>query len=283
MQKRYIKDRIFLVMVCVSSSIIAIPLLSIVWKVVSKGYKQISLDFFTKNIPNSWEAGLALQNGDIIPGGIAPGITGSLFMVAIATLIAIPLGIIIGVYLSENSKNKYASVVRFISDLLQGVPSIVIGLITYSWVVTTLKSYSALAASVALTIMMLPMIIRSTEETLKMLPNSLKESALALGASRIKTTFFIIIPSAFSGIFTGILLSVSRVIGETAPLLLTSLGSSSINWNIFSPTSSIPTLIWDFYNDPNLINMVWSSSLILLTIVFILNYIAKTVSQSRNN
>ena len=283
MQKRYVKDRVFLIMVCILSSIIAIPLLSIVWKVVSNGYKQISLEFFTQNIPNSWEAGLALQNGDIIPGGIAPGITGSLFMVAIASLMAIPLGITIGVYLSENPNNKYASLVRFISDLLQGVPSIVIGLITYSWVVTTLKSYSALAASVALTIMMLPMIIRSTEETLKMLPNSLKESALALGASRVKTTFFVIIPSAFSGIFTGILLSVSRVIGETAPLLLTSLGSSSINWNIFSPTSSIPTLIWDFYNDPNLLNMVWSSSLILLTIVFILNYIAKTVSQSRNN
>lgn len=283
MQKRYIKDRIFLIMVCVLSSIIAIPLFSIVWKVVSKGYKQISLEFFTQNIPNSWEASLALKSGNIIPGGIAPGITGSLFMVAIASLMAIPLGITIGVYLSENPNNKYASIVRFISDLLQGVPSIVIGLITYSWVVTTLKSYSALAASVALTIMMLPMIIRSTEETLKMLPNSLKESALALGASRIKTTYYVIIPSAFSGIFTGILLSVSRVIGETAPLLLTSLGSSSINWNIFSPTSSIPTLIWDFYNDPNLLNMVWSSSLILLTIVFVLNYIAKTVSQSRNN
>jgi len=258
-------------------------LLSIVWKVVSKGYKQISIDFFTQKIPNSWEAAIALQNGSIIPGGIAPGITGSLFMVAVASLIAIPLGIMIGVYLSENTNSKYASIVRFISDLLQGVPSIVIGIIIYSWIVTTLKSYSALAASLALTIMMLPMIIRSTEETLKMLPNSLKESALALGASRIKTTFFIIIPSAFSGIFTGILLSVSRVIGETAPLLLTSLGSSSVNWNIFSPTSSIPTLIWDFYNDPNLLNMVWSSSLILLTIVFILNYIAKTVSQSRNN
>ena len=185
----------------------------------------------------------------------------------------------VGIYLSENPENKFARTVSYLTDLLQGMPSIVIGIIAYIWVVKPLRSYSALAGSVALTIMMLPMVIRSTEETLKMLPPTLKESGLALGAPYASVIFRVILPSGFGGIFTGILLAVSRVMGETAPLMLTALGASVVNWNIFEPTSAIPLLIWDFYNDPNLVDIIWSASLLLLIVIFLLNWIAKIVAR----
>ena len=162
---------------------------------------------------------------------------------------------------------------------MQGTPSIVIGIIAYAWVVKPLGSYSALAGSTALAIMMLPLIVRSTEETLRMLPISLKEAALALGAPYWAVMLKVMLPSAFGGLFTGILLAVSRVMGETAPLMLTALGSTMINWDVVSPTSAVPLLIWEFYNDPNLVDMIWSSSLFLMMLIFILNLIAKQVAR----
>ena len=127
--------------------------------------------------------------------------------------------------------------------------------------------------------MMLPLIIRSTEETLKMLPTSLKEAGLALGASYTSVILRVLVPSAFGGLFTGILLAISRVMGETAPLMLTALGSTAINWDVTLPTSAVPLLIWEFYNDPNLIDMIWSSSLFLLMLILVLNIIAKHIAK----
>ena len=154
------------------------------------------------------------------------------------------------------------------TDLIQGSPSIVIGIIAYAWVVKPLGSYSALAGSVALSIMMLPLIVRSTEETLKMLPGSLKEAGLALGASYTSVILKVLLPAAFGGLFTGILLAISRVMGGTA-----------INWDVLKPTSAVPLLIWEFYNDPNLIDMIWSSSLFLLMLILTLNIIAKQIAK----
>jgi phosphate transport system permease protein len=134
---------------------------------------------------------------------------------------------------------------------------------------------------VALSIMMLPMIVRSTEETLKMIPQTLKEAGLALGIPYWRVLFGILIPTGFSGLMTGILLAISRVIGETAPLLLTALGSTVINLNIAKPTSAIPLLIWEFYNDPNMVDMIWSSSLLLMIIVLTFNLISKQVAAQR--
>ena len=180
---RKAKDRIFFWLVCLFSALTAVPLVVIIWEVVRKGYKQINLNFFTETAPSTLDAMLAKINGEIIPGGIANGITGTLLMVVLASVIAIPTGIMGGIYLSEKPKTLFSHVIRFLTDLLQGTPSIVIGIIAYAWVVVPLSSYSALAGSVALAIMMLPLIIRSTEETLKLLPTSLKEAGLALGAS----------------------------------------------------------------------------------------------------
>lgn len=276
---RKIKDRLFFYMVCFFASLTAIPLLMIIWELVKKGYKQINLSFFTETAPSTLDAMLARNSGDIIPGGIANGIVGTLIMVLLAAMIAIPTGIMAGIHLSEKPKTIFSRIVRFLTDLIQGSPSIVIGIIGYTWIVKPLGSYSALAGSIVLAIMMLPLIIRSTEETLKMLPVSLKEAGLALGASYTSVILKVLLPAAFGGLFTGILLSISRVMGETAPLMLTALGSSAINWDIMKPTSAVPLLIWEFYNDPNLIDMIWSSSLFLLMLILTLNIIAKQVAK----
>lgn len=275
---RRLKDRLFFWMFCTLSFMTAIPLIAILWELIKKGYKQINLSFFTETAPSTLDAMLAKSDGGLIPGGIANGITGTLLMVVLASVIAIPTGIMGGIYLSEKPRTPFSHVIRFLTDLLQGTPSIVIGIIAYTWVVKPLGSYSALAGSVALAIMMLPLIIRSTEETLKMLPGSLKEAGLALGASYTSVILRILVPSAFGGLFTGILLAVSRVMGETAPLMLTALGSTVINWDVLHPTSAVPLLIWEFYNDPNLIDMIWSSSLFLLMLVLTLNIIARHIA-----
>lgn len=276
---RKLKDRIFFWTVCILSGMTAIPLVAIIWEVAKKGYKQINLNFFTETAPSTLDAMLAKSNGEIIPGGIANGITGTLLMVFIASVIAIPTGIMGGIHLAEKSKSLFSHTIRFLTDLLQGTPSIVIGIIAYAWVVKPLNSYSAIAGSIALAIMMLPLIIRSTEETLKMLPGSLKEAGLALGASYTSVILKVLLPSAFGGLFTGILLAISRVMGETAPLMLTALGSTAINWDVLHPTSAVPLLIWEFYNDPNLLDMIWSSSLFLLILILLLNIIARNIAK----
>lgn len=273
------KNKLVYILVCTLSFLSMIPLFLILWDVVSKGYKNFNLQLFTEVTPSSMDAMLAKANGELIPGGVLNGITGTVLIVGLAILFTIPLGLFIGIYLAEHSGRRFARIVSYLTDLLQGMPSIVIGIIAYAWVVKPLGSYSALAGSVALTIMMLPMVVRSTEETLKMLPLSYKEAGLALGSSYTNVVFKILLPSGFGGIFTGILLAISRVMGETAPLMLTALGASVVNWNIYEPTSAIPLLIWDFYNDPNLVDLIWSSSLLLLIVIFLLNWIAKIVAR----
>ena len=276
---RTIKNKVFFYTTCFLASLTVIPLFAIIWELIKKGYKQINWNFFTESAPSTLDAMLARGTGDIIPGGIANGITGTLLMVVLAAIIAIPIGIMVGIHLSEHPKTKFSNITRFLTDLIQGSPSIVIGIIAYAWVVKPLGSYSALAGSVALSIMMLPLIVRSTEETLKMLPGSLKEAGLALGASYTSVILKVLLPAAFGGLFTGILLAISQVMGETAPLMLTALGSTAINWDVLKPTSAIPLLIWEFYNDPNLIDMIWSSSLFLLMLILILNIIAKQIAK----
>lgn len=276
---RQAKSKLFFYLVCALSATVMIPLFLILWELIKKGYKQFNLSLFTEVVPTSLDAMLARMSGDIIPGGILNGLTGTVLILGLAILIAIPVGIFAGIYLAENPKSLFSSLIRSLTDLLQGIPSIVIGIIVYVWVVKPMYSYSALAGSVALAIMMLPMIIRSTEESIKMLPASLKEAGLALGGSYSSVILKILLPSAFGGLFTGSLLAVSRVMGETAPLLVTALGASIVNWDVTSPTSSIPLLIWEFYNDPNLADLVWSSSLLLLVVILSINILAKSIAR----
>lgn len=279
---RTLKDKLFLGAVVFVSFITISPIVLIIGKVVWEGIGQINLSFFTENTPSTFDAMTAVANNETIPGGIVNGITGTLLIVGLASVIAIPIGILIGLFLYENGQKTYANLIRNLSDILQGVPSIVLGLIAYLWVVKGVtQSYSALAGSVALAIMMLPLIIRSTEETMRMIPGTLKEAALALGVPYYKVILRVLIPTGFSGLSTGILLAISRILGETAPLMLTTLGNPMINWDPTAPTSAVPLLIWDFYNDPNMIDLVWSSSLFLLGFVLTLNIISKRIIAKR--
>ena len=279
MGRRILTDRLLLGLVCVLAMMTVIPLFAILFEVLYKGYDQFSWAFFTEPTPTAYKALQAVESGLPIPGGIANGIVGTMIILGMAVVVAVPVGILAGVYLAENSGKRFAQVVSYMTDLLQGTPSVIIGIITYIWVVVPMRGYSAIAGSVALFIMMLPLIIRSTEETVKILPQSLKEAGLALGGSNMRVILQVQLPAAFGGIFTGILLAVSRVIGETAPLMFTALGCSMIRWDIDKPISAVPLLIWEFFNDPYLQELIWGASLFLLVFVLFLNLTAKIIAK----
>lgn len=280
---RKLKERLFLFIVVFFAVITISVVFLIIGSLVAKGYHQINWAFFTQVVPNTFDAMMAKASGITIPGGIANGITGSIYLVALSSIMAIPFGLLTGIYLYENGNKRYAGVIRDITDVLQGVPSIVIGIIVYLWVVVHVThGYSVLAGSVSLAIMMLPLIIRSSEESLKMVPDTLKEAAFALGTPYYKVILKVLIPTSFSGLMTGILLAISRVLGETAPLMLTVLGNPEINWSITKPVSAVPLLIWQFYNDPNMVDLIWSSTLFLMGFVLLLNLLSKWIAAKQN-
>ena len=281
-KRRLAKDKLLLWTIYLFAALTTVPLLTILGEVLLRGYDQLSWEFLTQPTPTAYKAMKAIEAGESIPGGIANGIIGTMIMLSMAAVFAIPLGILCGTFLAENSKNRFAKVVSYLTDLLQGTPSVIIGIVTYIWVVVPMKGYSAIAGSVALFIMMLPLIIRSTEETLKILPSSLKESALALGGNKVRVMLKVQLPAAFGGIFTGVLLAISRVIGETAPLMFTALGCSFIRWSVDKPISAVPLLIWEFFNDPNLQQLIWGASLFLLLFVLLLNITAKYIAKKWN-
>lgn len=278
------KNKYFRVLIIAFSILTVVPIFFILGKVVVSGISQINFDFFFSESPDSFQAMMALANDERIPGGIANGIAGTFLITVIAAAMAIPAGLMTGIYLYENREGRYSNLIRSIAEILQGVPSIVLGIISYLWIVKNITDgFSAFAGSFALAIMMLPMIVRSTEETMKMIPSEIREAAFALGAPYHQVILKVLIPSGFSGLSTGILLSLSRILGETAPLLMTALGSSFINLDITKPTSAVPLLIWEFYNDPNMVNLVWSSSLFLMLLVLTLNLLSRRVAYKQKN
>ncbi len=279
---RLIKDKAILWGICILATLTAVPLFAILGEVFINGYDQLSWSFFTEPTPTAYKTMQAIENVERIPGGIANGIIGTILILSMAMIVAIPIGILCGIFLSENSKNRFAKIISYLTDLLQGTPSVIIGIVTYIWIVVPMKGYSAIAGSVALFVMMLPLIIRSTEETLKILPTSLKEAGLALGGNRVRVMLKVQLPAAFGGVFTGILLAISRVIGETAPLMFTALGCSFIRWSINKPISAVPLLIWEFFNDPYLQDMIWGASLFLLLFVLTLNVLSKYLKRKWN-
>jgi phosphate transport system permease protein len=248
-----------------------IPLIAILLFIIKAGVTKINWHFLV-NIPK--------PVGEV-GGGIANALLGSVIIIAVASVIAIPIGILAGIYLSENRKSKLAYWSRLSVDILQGVPSIVIGIVAYFWLVKPLGGFSALSGSVALAIMMLPIVVRSTEETLKLLPDSLKEAAFALGMPFHRVIFKVIIPCGVSGILSGVMLSIARITGETAPLLFTAFGNPYLSANITKPMQSLPLLIFNYatspYNDWH--DLAWGASLILLCWVLFLNIFTKLITR----
>ncbi len=217
-------------------------------------------------------------------GGIVNALLGSIMIVLVASIMAIPLGIMGGIYLSENKDSRLSYWSRLAVDVLQGVPSIVIGIVVYFWVVKPLGTFSAFSGSVALAIMMLPILIRSTEETLKLIPTSLKEAGLALGLPYHRVILRVLVPCGISGILSGIILSIARIAGETAPLLFTAFGNPYLNLNIAKPMQSMPLLIFNYATSPydDWHDLAWGAALILLFTVLVLNILTKIITKRWN-
>jgi phosphate transport system permease protein len=216
-----------------------------------------------------------------IGGGISNAILGTLWLIVLSFIFSVPLGIFAGIFLSEYRAGRLAYLTRLSIEILQGIPSIVIGIIAYVWVVLPMGSFSALSGGVALGIMMLPVIVMATEETLKLIPDSLREASLALGVSYSRTIMKVILPAGLSGILSGILLGIARVAGETAPLLFTAFGSPFMNQNILKPISSLPLTIFNYATSPypEWHTLAWGASLVLITFVLGLNLITKLVTK----
>jgi len=213
-------------------------------------------------------------------GGIANALVGSLLIIGMSSVVAIPVGILAGIYLSENPGTKLAYYSGLCVDILQGVPSIVMGIVVYFWIVKPF-GFSAISGSIALAIMMLPIVIRSTEQTLLLLPPSLKEAALSLGVPYHRVILKVIVPCGFAGILSGIILSIARIIGETAPLLFTALGSNYLSFKVTGAMESLPHLIFTYatspYDDQH--DLAWGASFILLMFVLILNIFTKLITR----
>jgi phosphate transport system permease protein len=214
-----------------------------------------------------------------VGGGMANAIVGSAKLLLAASLFGVPIGFLGGIYLAEFSGAKVASVVRYAADLLNGVPSIVIGIFAYSLAVKPFRQFSTLAGAFALGMMMIPITLRSTEEFLGAVPRMLREGAMALGASKWKTISTVIVPAAYRGILTAILLALARVAGETAPLLFTALGNRywSPGWN--QPTASLPVMIYSYANSAyeDWHRQAWAAGLVLLGLILIINILARTI------
>ena len=216
-------------------------------------------------------------------GGMANAIVGTLILIGIGGGIALPVGIMTGTYLSEFGKNKFGAIVRFLTDVLSGVPSIVVGVVAYTLVVLPMKHFSALAGGVALAILMIPTIIRTTEEMILLVPHSYREAGLALGIPKWKTTVLIVLKSAWKGIATGILLGLSRAAGETAPLLFTALGNRFWSTNIVQPIASLSVYIYDYSKSPfeDWNNQAWTAALVLIALISILSLVFRIITRSK--
>jgi phosphate transport system permease protein len=267
---RLAKSKAFEMIIVVFAFLITIPLLAIIYFVLRTGISKLSWNFLT-NIPK--------PVGEI-GGGIANALLGSILIVAVAALIAVPIGIFCGIFLSENKNSKIAYWSRLAVDVLQGTPSIVIGIVIYFWIVKPSGTFSALSGSVALAIMMLPIVVRSTEETLKLIPYTLQEAGFALGLPYHKVILRVIVPCGISGILSGVILSVARIAGETAPLLFTAFGNPYINTNVLRPMQSLPLLIFNYATSPydEWHDLAWGASLILLIWVLLLNITTKLIT-----
>ena len=236
---------------------------------VWNGGKSLNWDFFTQLPKSPGETG----------GGMANAIVGSAKLIFLASVIGIPVGVIAGIYLSEYGGATFPFIIRYVADLLNGVPSIVVGIFAYAIVVLPVKHFSAWAGSIALSVMLIPVVVRNTEQFLQSVPDSLREGALSLGASKWRTIVTVVVPASLSGILTGIILGVARIAGETAPLIFTSFGNQFWSHGFNEPTSSLPVMVYNYaispYDDWH--RQAWAAGLVLLALVLISNIAARAV------
>ncbi len=239
-----------------------------------KGFSSIDLAVFTQSTPAPGSEG----------GGLANAIVGSLMIVASCTLISTPIGVLAGLYLSEyGDRSKVASITRFVTDIMLSAPSIVIGLFVYALVVAQVRHFSGWAGTVALALIAIPVVVRTTENMLRLVPGSLREAAYALGTPKWKVAFMITLRAARSGVITGILLALARVSGETAPLLFTALNNQFFSTNMNAPMANLPVVIFQFAMSPydNWVNLAWAAALLITFTVLGLNILARVVFREK--
>jgi phosphate transport system permease protein len=250
-----------------------LPLFFILFDLVIQGAGSLSVAFFTKMPAPAGEMG----------GGVAHAIVGTLLIVGAASLIGLPVGIAAGIYCAEYPGSRLTWITRFVADVLNGTPSIVVGVFAWAWIVATQKHFSALAGSAALAMLMIPMVLRTTEEMIKLVPNSLREAALALGYPRWRTSLAIVVRTTMPGIVTGSLLAVARIAGETAPLLFTALGSQYMSLDLNQPMAALPLTVFTYATGPyeEWHRYAWAAALVLILVVFVLSVGARLAIRRR--
>ena len=272
-RRRLTNHLMTLLMVGAALAVIA-PLGIIFFHILKMGFSSLSLDFFTQIPKPTGETG----------GGMANGLAGSALMIGLASCFGLPIGILGAVYLTEFGGTRFATAVRFSADVLAGIPSIITGMVAYTLLVVPMRGFSAVAGAVALALIMIPIVLRTTEEQLKMVPETLREAALALGVPFWRTSLKVTLVSARSGIITGVLLSIARIAGETAPLLFTALGNQFWSRKLTEPMAAIPLQIFNFaiapYEDWH--RLAWAGALVLVVIMFTLNLTARYFGRNRH-
>jgi phosphate transport system permease protein len=250
-----------------------LPLFFILMNLLIKGAGSLSLDFFTRMPAPAGEHG----------GGVAHAIVGTLLIVGVASLIGLPIGIAAGIYCAEYPTSRLTWVTRFVADVMNGTPSIVVGVFAWTWIVAKQHHFSAFAGSAALAMLMVPMVLRTSEEMIKLVPNSLREAALALGYPRWRTSLSIVVRTTLPGIVTGSLLAVARIAGETAPLLFTALGSQYLSLNLNQPMAALPLTVFTYATGPyeEWHRNAWAAALVLILVVFILSIGARLAIRRR--
>jgi phosphate transport system permease protein len=260
------------VLVYVAAAFVVVPLISLLYEIIRKGAGGFSLGIFTKDMS------LSASDSPLSEGGLLHAVVGTLYLVLLASLISTPIGILAALYIVE-VKGKFAGLVRFFIQAMSGIPSIVAGLFIYAiWMINLGNSYNAVAGAMALAILMIPTVARTSEEVLKLIPTDLREAGLALGATQWRTVAMIVIPAARSGLVTAIILGIARVAGETAPLLLTVGGADALNLNPFSGNNSaLPYYVWKNYGLGNeqSIQRAWLGVFVLMIVVFIFFSLAR--------
>ena len=270
---RRIKDRIMVGLLYAAAIVAVLPLFFILVNLVIKGAGSLNWAFFTRTPVPAGETG----------GGVVHAIVGSAIMVGVASLIGLPVGIAAGIFCAEYPGSRVAKVSRFVSDVLNGTPSIVVGVFAWTWIVARQKHFSALAGSAALAMLMIPMVLRTTEEMVRLVPNALREAALALGYPRWRTCLAVVARTALPGIVTGSLLSVARIAGETAPLLFTALGSQYLSFNVNQPMSALPLTVYTYVTGPyeEWHQLAWATALVLISMVLALSIAMRLATRRR--
>lgn len=250
-----------------------LPLLFILLNLVLKGASSLTLDFFTRMPVPAGETG----------GGVAHAIVGTLLIVGVASLVGLPLGIGAGIYCAEFPGSRLAKATRFLADVMNGTPSIVVGVFAWALIVARTKQFSALAGSAALAMLMVPMVMRTTEELIRLVPHSLREAALALGYPRWRTTIAIVLRTALPGIVTGSLLAIARIAGETAPLLFTALGSQFMSLTLTEPMAALPLTVFNYAIGPyeEWHRYAWATALVLILVVLVLSLAARLATRRK--